>query len=349
MMNNTLCALERARLSLEGLSVGDAFGECFFFSPDLVFKLIRANVIPGPPYDPERIEEYMMDQCQALREVPAQAPWKWTDDTAMALSLVQVLEAHGEADEEALAGAFGRRYLLEPARGYGSAMHDLLPDLARGGDWRSLASALFQGRGSFGNGAAMRVAPVGAFFGDDLARCAREARRSARVTHAHEQGVAGAVAVAVAAGAAWQLREQIAQEPTLAASTQADSQAAQDARQVFAAEFFELILPHVPPGAVRDGIECGRDMPLWGEIAVDEVTDMLGNGGEVTAQDTVPFVLWSASQRLDSYEDALWITVSGLGDRDTTCAMVGGIVSLSSRSAIPDAWLSSREPLPSLP
>ncbi len=343
-MNTTPSALERARLSLEGLSVGDAFGECFFFSPDLVFKLIRAGVIPGPPYAPERVEEYMMDQCQALREVPAQPPWKWTDDTAMALSLVQVLEHRGEVDEDALARAFGRRYLKEPARGYGGAMHTLLPDLAHGGDWKSLASALFGGRGSFGNGAAMRAAPLGAFFADDLGRCAREARRSAHVTHAHEQGIAGAVAVAVAAGAAWQLSEKIARSQALEAGV--DSQPGEEARQVLAAEFFELILPHVPSGAVRDGIECGRDMPFWGEISVDEVTDMLGNGGEITAQDTVPFVLWCASQRLDSYEDALWITVSGLGDRDTTSAMVGGIVSLSSRAPIPDAWLQSREPLP---
>lgn len=345
-MNPTLSTLDpgqRARLSLDGLSVGDAFGECFFFSPDLVFKLIRAGVMPGPPYEAERIEEYMMDQCQALREVPATAPWKWTDDTAMALAIVQVLEAHSQIDEEALARAFGRRYLKEPARGYGSAMHTLLPDLAHGGDWKGLSAALFEGRGSYGNGASMRVAPVGAFFADDLERCALEARRSALVTHAHEQGVAGAIAVAVAAGAAWQLRDKIASSRAFEPNSHQDQ--VDEARQVLAGEFFELILPHVPAGAVRDGIECGRDMPLWGEIAVDEVTEMLGNGGEVTAQDTVPFVLWCASQRLDCYEDALWIVVSGLGDRDTTSAIVGGIVALSSRSPIPPTWISNREPL----
>lgn len=338
MMNGngtrTLSALEpveRARLSLEGLATGDAFGECFFFSPDLVYKLIRAGVIPGPPYDPERVEEYMMDQCQALREVPAMAPWKWTDDTAMALALVQVLESHGRVDEDALARAFGRAYLREPARGYGAAMHDLLPDLAHGGDWSALAGALFHGTGSYGNGAAMRAAPLGAFFADDLGRCAHEARLSAHVTHAHEQGVAGAVAVAVAAGAAWNLRERAA---------------AGEEAQVLADAFFEAILPLVPPGAIRDGAECARDLPGWGEIAIDEVTDMLGNGGAVTAQDTVPFVLWCASQHLSSYEEALWLTVSGLGDRDTTAAMVGGITALSSPSPVPPLWIQSREPLP---
>jgi hypothetical protein len=39
-------------------------------------------------------------------------------------------------------------------------------------------------------------------------------------------------------------------------------------------------------------------------------------------------------------------TVAGMGDRDTTCAIVGGIVALSAgRESIPRAWLSAREPL----
>ena len=55
----------------------------------------------------------------------------------------------------------------------------------------------------------------------------------------------------------------------------------------------------------------------------------LGTGHDISAQDTCPFALWCAGGHLDSYEEALWLTVSGLGDRDTTCAMVGGIVALS--------------------
>ncbi|MBO0688929.1 MAG: ADP-ribosylglycohydrolase family protein, partial [Candidatus Dormibacteraeota bacterium] len=74
---------------------------------------------------------------------------------------------------------------------------------------------------------------------------------------------------------------------------------------------------------------------------------LLGSGSRVTAPDTVPFVLWSAARRLDRYEDALWETVAGLGDRDTTCAMVGGIVAARcGRAGIPRAWLEATEPLP---
>jgi hypothetical protein len=61
--------------------------------------------------------------------------------------------------------------------------------------------------GSFGNGAAMRVAPLGAFFADQpLEVVCNQARLSAEVTHAHAEGIAGAIAVAVAAALAWQKR-----------------------------------------------------------------------------------------------------------------------------------------------
>lgn len=44
----------------------------------------------------------------------------------------------------------------------------------------------------------------------------------------------------------------------------------------------------------------------------------------------------------------MWTTVAGLRDRDTTCAIVGGIVALSLSTPIPDGWLAQREALPVL-
>jgi len=73
----------------------------------------------------------------------------------------------------------------------------------------------------------------------------------------------------------------------------------------------------------------------------------LGNGSMVTAQDTVPFALWSAACHPNDYEEALWTTVGGLGDRDTTCAMVGGVVVMSTGvRAIPKEWLHCLELIP---
>lgn len=64
-------------------------------------------------------------------------------------------------------------------------------------DWERIADTVFPG-GSLGNGAAMRVAPVGLLFRDDLDRVAAEAERSARPTHRHPVGVDGAGVLALA-------------------------------------------------------------------------------------------------------------------------------------------------------
>jgi ADP-ribosylglycohydrolase len=77
------------------------------------------------------------------------------------------------------------------------------------------------------------------------------------------------------------------------------------------------------------------------------VVSMIGNGLRISAQDTVPFVLFCAGEWLDNYEEAIWKTMSGGGDVDTTCAMVGAIVACyTGLEGIPKQWLVQREKLP---
>ncbi|MEJ2710230.1 MAG: ADP-ribosylglycohydrolase family protein [Anaerolineales bacterium] len=78
---------------------------------------------------------------------------------------------------------------------------------------------------------------------------------------------------------------------------------------------------------------------------LNEAIGALGSGSRVSAQDTVPYCLWCAAHHLRDYAQALWTTVSGMGDRDTTCAIVGGIVVLSA-GQVPEDWRQRREPLP---
>jgi ADP-ribosylglycohydrolase len=64
----------------------------------------------------------------------------------------------------------------------------------------------------------------------------------------------------------------------------------------------------------------------------------------VTAPDTVPFAVWCAARHLDNFRDAMVSTVTGDGDCDTNCAIVGGIVVLySGRDSIPAEWQAARE------
>ncbi|MFQ5966212.1 MAG: ADP-ribosylglycohydrolase family protein [Acidimicrobiia bacterium] len=281
--------------SLAGLSVGDAFGQRFFFAE------IAANCLPDRILPP--------------------APWRWTDDTNMALSIVEVLLDGRGLDQDALAQSFAARY--NSTRGYGPAMHGLLRRIQAGANWRAEARRLFSGQGSYGNGASMRVAPLGAFWARDLDRVADEASRSAEVTHAHPEGIAGAIAVAVGAAAASKSRG----EP------------------LSPSDFLEVILESIPAGAVRAGIELAAQ--LEPEIGLVDAVARLGNGSRITAQDTVPFALWVAAHHLDDYEDALWSTAEAGGDVDTTCAIVGGVVAgRVGVTGIPPEWLERREALP---
>ena len=54
-----------------------------------------------------------------------------------------------------------------------------------------------------------------------------------------------------------------------------------------------------------------------------------------------------AADHLDNFENAICPTVQGMGDTATTCAIVSGIVALSTKS-LPAEWLECREPLPAL-
>lgn len=292
--------LARARLSLEGLSVGDAFGERFF-SP------------------------WVRDLCLTQRIVP-DGVWKWTDDTAMALSVVEVLERHGEIHQDDLALAFARRYMNDPDRGYGPAQHDLLRDIHRGQDWQCRTLELFHGTGSFGNGGAMRVAPVGAYFADDMSHVVEQAELSAEITHAHPDGRAGAIAVAVAAAWAWQWNYS--------------------GRVGVRTDLLRTTLDLTPQGPTRRGIELALTFPLdeWEFTVANE----LGDGSNVTSVDTVPFCLWAAAKHLDNYPEALWTAIRVHGDIDTNCAIIGGIVAMSHGEAgIPTEWRDKRERLPS--
>jgi ADP-ribosylglycohydrolase len=236
----------------------------------------------------------------------------------MACSVYLTLAVHHLIDQDALAASFARRHDFD--RGYGPATNRLLRLVRDGGDWRVLAAGLFDGSGSWGNGAAMRVAPLGAFFADDPAEAARQAALSATVTHTHPEAVAGTIAVAVAAAHA--ARGPLPPGP-----------------------FIDRVLEHVPHGKVHDGIAEARRMLT--------VTDpqtaayFLGNGRTVASHDTVPFTIWAAARHLTNYRQAIWATAAAGGDIDTTCAIVGGITAAGLDSGhLPDTWRQATEALP---
>jgi ADP-ribosylglycohydrolase len=78
---------------------------------------------------------------------------------------------------------------------------------------------------------------------------------------------------------------------------------------------------------------------------VPTAVSALGNGSHLSSQDTVPFALWCTARHIGQFEEAMWCTVSGLGDRNTACAIVGGILAANLGTIVPKEWLASRERL----
>src|SRR5260221_7644639 len=254
--------LQRASESLDGLSIGDSFGGYFFMRS---------------PADSSRL---------ANRMLPT-APWNYSDDATMALSIFSSLRQYGEINQDRLAMSFAERY--DQSRGYGPAMRRLLLRIREGEAWQEASRRLFEGQGSFGNGGAMRVAPLGAYFAYDMNAVVEQAKRSCEITHAHPEGIAGAIAVAVGAALAVQVRKAF-QKPTVP-------------------DFLGQILPFIPDSEVREKVRHAYNLDVSASVRL--AASALGNGNGLSAQDTVAFTLWCAAHHLDKYEEALCLTVSG--------------------------------------
>lgn len=283
---------ERARTSLLGLAVGDALGESFFGPPDAV----RARI--------------------AARAVPA-GPLPWTDDTQMATALLRVLEASdGRVTVSVALAAFVDEF--EIRRGYGSATRDLILEVRLGADGPGLVREAFGGAGSWGNGAAMRAAPIGAWHADDLELAAHLSRVQASATHGHPDAAEGAAAVAVAAG-------------LLCTAPDAPPRG----------ELLTAVAGHCRPGRVRDALHRAASL---GTTAPETAAAALGSGQDVSAVDTVPFALWCATGSPDDLVETFWSTVAGLGDRDTTCAIACSVVAPRvGLTGIPAEWVAAVE------
>jgi poly(ADP-ribose) glycohydrolase ARH3 len=173
---------ERFAGCLLGLAVGDAVGAPYE-------GLTHADIF------------FMFGSPETLVKNPSGDTLCYTDDTEMMISVAETLADCGRIDEERLCRAFVENY--HPDRGYGRGARKVLRAMAKGKDWKKIAETNFPG-GSFGNGAAMRVAPVGLVFADSPDELWEQARLSALPTHTHPLGIEGAQLLALAT--AWALK-----------------------------------------------------------------------------------------------------------------------------------------------
>lgn len=181
------------------------------------------------------------------------------------------------------------------------------------------AKQLFQGSGSFGNGAAMRIAPLAVFFHDHPNLSSR-VYESAIVTHAHKFAIDGAQILAHAIAQAMQMDPQ---------KEFSQSKFLDDLIALAQTDMFrnKLIMVKNFIAQKTAPIEVGRKLILT-----------------VATHESVPFAIYSFVANYQSFQDCLYCSALNGGDRDTmgamACAISGAYLGLE---GIPITWVQRLE------
>ena len=267
-----------------GTGVGDALG----------------RPVEGMPSVPSTYIEEIVGERSMLR---------YSDDTVLTIALAESLLACNGFDGSDMATRFAGAWHSEPHRGYGGAVVEVFAKVRRGVDWEQAASGQFGGEGSFGNGGAMRVAPVALWAYPDLEDTVRLSRQTSSVTHTHPVGIDGAVAQAVAAHHA------------LKGGLELDDLFS-DLDRLLATDRFRRKLE-----ILEECVNRGDD---------GAVARQLGNG--VSADRSVLTAIY-CFMVADTYEQAVRRAILMGGDTDTIAAMAGALAGARyGAEDIPQAW-----------
>ncbi len=241
----------------------------------------------------------------------------YTDDTEMTLALGTSLVEKGVADPEDVSLKYAEFY--EPRRGYGSAAHRALGALLNGADYRKTGRIEFP-NGSFGNGGAMRIAPIGLAYRNASDEMLRQAVESALLcTHVHPEAIDGAFIQAKAVA--------------VLANSDPDGF---DRRGLL-----EKVLNLSKEFAVQRKLEILLEQPIE-QASDDDVVYVVGNG--VRTSEAVAASLWAFLRYGDNPEECLIRAVNFGGDTDTIGAMVGAqLGSLYGSAWMPDRWFNQIE------
>jgi poly(ADP-ribose) glycohydrolase ARH3 len=263
-----------------------------------------------------------------LAEVDRRETLVYTDDTAMAIGLAESIAAVGGLDQQRLGDTFRANFRREPWRGYAGGPPTVFARVEQEGlSYTEAARILYGGQGSFGNGAAMRIAPLGLLY-HDAPDLYEKAQGSAEVTHAHPIGVDGAAVQARA----------VAQAVGL------------DPAEPFAVDpFLHVLLETARTPEMEEKLSHVRQL-ICQAAPPQQAAQELGQG--VAVQRSLPFAIFCFARHPESFRDCLLCAALNGGDRDTlgamACAISGAYLGVD---AIPQAWrekLENREAIEDL-
>ncbi|XP_076463719.1 ADP-ribosylhydrolase ARH3-like [Babylonia areolata] len=184
-------SFSRVRGSLVAGVVGDCFGRLFEGSSYVSMKdvLIEVNRTERTWTDIQK-KRAEGKTGRAIRQA------EYTDDTAMARSIAASLVEEKSVNIEDIAARFAESYSKQPNRGYGGNVVTVLEALS-GPDLKDIykpARDQFNGTGSYGNGGAMRISPLGLFFHkQSLDELKEKTVDITRLTHSHRHAIVGAL------------------------------------------------------------------------------------------------------------------------------------------------------------
>lgn len=236
----------------------------------------------------------------------------YTDDTAMTIGVAQSLIECGGFNVEHMTEKFIENYEREPWRGYAMGPPTIFRMIKEQGVVKTELDKIFYPGGSFGNGSAMRVSPIGLFYHDSPLKLRKVASKSSKITHSHPLGVEGAVIEAYAVALA------LKEEP----------------------DFIGKLIEFTVENSYKKKLELIR-LLIDKKESNSEIVRKLGNG--IEAFNSVPLAIYSFLAN-SSFEDSVVYAVESGGDTDTIAAMCGAIAGAKyGVEAIPDAWLEKLE------
>lgn len=276
-----------------GSAIGDSMGQLAFHYPD---------------------RDKLNGALERLAEL------RYTDDTAMAIGLATSLINKGYIEGKDLGETFRINFEKEPWRGYATGPPTIFALVSSQGiAYKQAAQMLFGGSGSFGNGAAMRIAPLGLLFHNSQ-KIYELACASAEITHAHPIGKDGAAVQALAVAQAVRL----------------------DSTKEFRPEkFVSRLIGFARTSKVREKFELLKEL-LQEDVPPAIAAKQLGQS--VAVHESLPFATYAFLRYPSSYEDCLYCAIMHGGDRDTLGAMAGAMSgAYLGFEAIPLLWRDKLE------
>ncbi|MEW6110222.1 MAG: ADP-ribosylglycohydrolase family protein [Nitrospirota bacterium] len=251
--------------------------------------------------------------CHALRddfEKYLPGVLRYTDDTEMAIGVAESLAASGGLKPDDMAARFAGNY--NPFRGYGPATAAILNMIQSGVRWSEANTRVFR-EGSFGNGAAMRAAPLGLFYHDDRESLREAVEVASSITHSHPLGKEGAVILAYAVSIIIESNGEFKKN-----------------------RFLDRIIEFTVSNEYAEKLDSVKD--LLTRDSFEDVIKMLGNS--VLALESVPTSVYAFLKYGEDFKKTIGFCISLGGDTDTIGAMAGALSGcLIGALSLPEEWL----------